>query len=1110
MRQHGIMLALVGVIALVLTAGVHPRPVVAASASGQSDTTSADGEEKTLYVGPTQADCVGVAPQLCLLVKEDPDADYTYFYSNIDGFTFVPGYEYELRVQVTPVENAPADASSLRYTLVEVVDQTEVGPTLENTDWLLTGMVDADGAMINEFAADAITATFADGSLSGNAGCNNYFTSYTVDGDALTTGRGGATMMACPEPVMIQEQTYLANLTAVTRYAIVGDELRLFDGGAQPLLTYVVRESTGLTGTIWEATGVNNGRGGVASLIIGSEITAVFDDEGNMGGSGGCNNYGAGYEVDGENITIGPARSTLMACAEPDGVMEQEQAYFQALANAAVFTIDGDRLQLRDADGALQVDFRAQAADMGAESPEIDALVAALPNLAYQNIAGMEDAPVQMTDGMYEGEPYVEGGAARPLAEMTNISATGSIDGVPSVAVIVYSSTGGSGGFNNLALVQNVDGTPTNVGTVLLGDRVAINALSIQEDQIVVDMVTQGPNDPMCCPTQQVLNTYAMVDGALAQTSSTILGFVSPGNGTESTVNIIGSTWEWVEFQSGDGSTLTVDNPTVYTLLLNDDATVAIQADCNYAAGTYNLNGSSLTIALGPMTMAMCPPDSLSDRYVRMLGDVVTYVVEDNVLYLNLKMDAGNMVFKPLGTTPDADEEAGTEQIQQALANMTYNDIAVFDGPVTLSDGEYEGEPAVAGAATRPVVTLTDWMAVGKLNGTPSAATILVSNGGGSGSFYDLAIVQEVDGEPTNVATTLLGDRVVIEALDIEENQVIVQMVEQGPGDAACCPTQRVLNAYQLEDGTLTQTTNAVIGYVDETSAAPTGDATATPTPTPAEEAPTTAAAPTATPTATPTEEPAAEATPAPEEEAVAADELAPATVTSDAVTLDPGTLAGSYHWRIMPTVPFAADMGPGQWGAPAHVLVTFDYAGPDDVMQGNDARWIAIYPVAAYRDQWDAQDDDTVATTLDALQSLLAEQPDAPEAPMPVLPPVPATNDLAVQPAYVDFGSGSGVRFVGRFVQAADPVYNGQLLYIYQGLTDDGRYLVSMQWPVTAAGLTDDPATVPTDDYATADAFEAYRAQVVDQLNGLSADEWTPSLDALDALVNSLTLSLP
>ncbi|MCB0161969.1 MAG: hypothetical protein KDD83_27710, partial [Caldilineaceae bacterium] len=227
----------------------------------------------------------------------------------------------------------------------------------------------------------------------------------------------------------------------------------------------------------------------------------------------------------------------------------------------AVFSIDGDRLQLRDADGALQVDFRAQA-PAAEDAAATEALVAALPDLEYQNIAGMEDAPVQMTDGMYEGEPYVEGGAARPLAQVTDITATGSIDGVPSVVVIVYSSTGGSGGFNNLALVQDVDGTPTNVGTVFLGDRGQINALSIQENQIVVDMVTQGPNDPMCCPTQQVLNTYAMVDGELAQTSSTVLGFVSPGNGAETTVNIIGATWEWVEFQSGDGSTLTVDNPT--------------------------------------------------------------------------------------------------------------------------------------------------------------------------------------------------------------------------------------------------------------------------------------------------------------------------------------------------------------------------------------------------------------------------------------------------------------------------------------------------------------------------------------------------------------------
>ena len=57
-------------------------------------------------------------------------------------------------------------------------------------------------------------------------------------------------------------------------------------------------------------------------------------------------------------------------------------------------------------------------------------------------------------------------------------------------------------------------------------------------------------------------------------------------------------------------------------------------------------------------------------------------------------------------------------------------------------------------------VESTDYAAGGDPNGVPSVATIPVSNGGGSGVFYDLAIVQDVDGTPTNVATTLLGDRV--------------------------------------------------------------------------------------------------------------------------------------------------------------------------------------------------------------------------------------------------------------------------------------------------------------------------------------------------------------
>jgi hypothetical protein len=65
-----------------------------------------------------------------------------------------------------------------------------------------------------------------------------------------------------------------------------------------------------------------------------------------------------------------------------------------------------------------------------------------------------------------------------------------------------------------------VDGMPFNVAIALLGDRAQINSLSIRDGEIVVDMITQGPNDPMCCPTLRVVETYELRGNELVRTSS--------------------------------------------------------------------------------------------------------------------------------------------------------------------------------------------------------------------------------------------------------------------------------------------------------------------------------------------------------------------------------------------------------------------------------------------------------------------------------------------------------------------------------------------------------------------------------------------------------------
>lgn len=88
-----------------------------ASPSGGNST------EKTLFVGSETKDCTGVAPMKCLQVREKSTDIWGNFYSNIEGFTYEPGFEYELTVRTEKVENVPADGASVRYILVREINK---------------------------------------------------------------------------------------------------------------------------------------------------------------------------------------------------------------------------------------------------------------------------------------------------------------------------------------------------------------------------------------------------------------------------------------------------------------------------------------------------------------------------------------------------------------------------------------------------------------------------------------------------------------------------------------------------------------------------------------------------------------------------------------------------------------------------------------------------------------------------------------------------------------------------------------------------------------------------------------------------------------------------
>lgn len=117
----------------------------------------------------------------------------------------------------------------------------------------------------------------------------------------------------------------------------------------------------------------------------------------------------------------------------------------------------------------------------------------------------------------------VDGSAGEITVNLSDYVAFGTIADDTRAAALLVSQTGGSGTFYDLAVVQIEDGQAVAVDTIYVGDRVQVNELSIQDGVIVLDMVTQGPEDPMCCPTQRVIQTYELVDGELVLVSSEVV-----------------------------------------------------------------------------------------------------------------------------------------------------------------------------------------------------------------------------------------------------------------------------------------------------------------------------------------------------------------------------------------------------------------------------------------------------------------------------------------------------------------------------------------------------------------------------------------------------------
>ena len=221
--------------------------------------------------------------------------------------------------------------------------------------WTLTayGTADTPTPAVQGTAAGL---TFnGDGKVTGSSGCNGLGGDYTVEGDQITFGEFVSTLMACDDPIMAQEEAAHKVMNGTATYKIEGDTLTITNNGLVlvftrgSLTTTEPAGSLSLTGA-WKLISFGSADV-VSSALADVEAGLTFNEDGTVTGTSGCNEFGGGYSVEGDQITFKEIVSTLKLCDTP--LMGQEEAMQQVLTETARYQIDANTLTITNNDRVL-------------------------------------------------------------------------------------------------------------------------------------------------------------------------------------------------------------------------------------------------------------------------------------------------------------------------------------------------------------------------------------------------------------------------------------------------------------------------------------------------------------------------------------------------------------------------------------------------------------------------------------------------------------------------------------------------------------------------------------------------------------------------------------
>ncbi|MFC1724768.1 hypothetical protein ACFL4T_04010 [candidate division KSB1 bacterium] len=135
------------------------------------------------------------------------------------------------------------------------------------------------------------------------------------------------------------------------------------------------------------------------------------------------------------------------------------------------------------------------------------------------------------------------------------------------------------------------------------------------------------------------------------------------------------------------------------------------------------------------------------------------------------------------------------------IFNAEYRSEFIKGEKIKLKDGKYR-KKYFPDSASELRVSLLEKHAVGDLNGDgiEDAAVVLISEPGGSGTFYHLAVLINENGKLRNIDSILLGDRIAINSIKIKSKKIEVKILSRGKDDPMNVLNKQLTHKFEIRN----------------------------------------------------------------------------------------------------------------------------------------------------------------------------------------------------------------------------------------------------------------------------------------------------------------------